>query len=155
MWKLKKGAQIILLKNDPDKRWVKGTIAESADLTDECIKVLINGNIFEVPGTTWEKIEYEYNKEKNKIEERVIGTFEQYPVRLAWAITIHKSQGQTFDNVIIDLSYGAFTHGQVYVALSRCTNLEGITLKRPVIHSDIIFDKRVNRFKEKFVTGQL
>ncbi|MDD5773880.1 MAG: AAA family ATPase [bacterium] len=148
--KLKKGAQVILLKNDPDKRWVNGTIAEIAGLTADCIKVLINENVFEVPKTTWEKIEYEYSKEKNKIEGRVIGTFEQYPIKLAWAITIHKSQGQTFDNVIIDLGHGAFTHGQVYVALSRCTKLEGIILKRPVIHTDIIFDERINRFKEKF-----
>ena len=87
----------------------------------------------------------------NKIEEKVIGSFEQYPIKLAWAITIHKSQGQTFDNIVIDLGDGAFSHGQVYVGLSRCTSLKGIILKRPVIESDIIFDKRIYEFKDRFL----
>ena len=115
------------------------------------IKVSINGSIHDVPKSNWEKIEYEYNRAEDKIEEKIIGTFEQYPIKLAWAITIHKSQGQTFDNIVIDLGAGAFTHGQVYVGLSRCTTLGGIILKRPVIASDIIFDERVYEFRNRFL----
>ncbi len=149
--RLKKGAQIILIRNDLDKRWVNGTIAQIAALSPDTIKVSINGGIHEVSKSSWEKIEYEYNRAEDKIEEKIIGTFEQYPIKLAWAITIHKSQGQTFDNIVIDLGAGAFTHGQVYVGLSRCTSLGGIILKRPVIASDIIFDERVYEFRNRFL----
>jgi len=149
--RLKKGSQIILIRNDPDKRWVNGTIARIVGLSAEIIKVSINGSIHEVEKSSWEKIEYEYNREEDKIEERTIGTFEQYPIKLAWAITIHKSQGQTFDNIVIDLGAGAFTHGQVYVGLSRCTSLKGIVLKRPVNARDIIFDARVHEFRNRFM----
>ena len=149
--RLKKGSQIILIRNDPDKRWVNGTIAQIVALSGETIKVSINGSIYEVPKSSWEKIEYEYNRDEDKIEERTIGTFEQYPIKLAWAITIHKSQGQTFDNIVIDLGAGAFTHGQVYVGLSRCTSLQGIILKRPVMARDIIFDERVHEFRNRFL----
>lgn len=148
--RLKEGAQIILIRNDPDKRWVNGSIAQIAELSPEAIKISVNGSIYEVLKSSWEKIEYEYSPDEDKIEEKVIGTFEQYPIKLAWAITIHKSQGQTFDNIVIDLGTGAFTHGQVYVGLSRCTSLEGIILKRPVIASDIIFDERVHEFRNRF-----
>lgn len=153
--KLKNGAQIMLIKNDSGKRWVNGTLAEVYNLADDCIKVIIDEKIYDVPRVKWEKIVYKYNKEKDKIEEKVMGTFEQYPVKLAWAITIHKSQGQTFDDVIIDLEYGAFAHGQVYVALSRCTRLEGIRLKRPIIYNDIIFDERIYGFREKFRSAEI
>ena len=149
--RLKKGAQVILIRNDLDKRWVNGTIAEIAALSPDSIKVSINGAIHEVAKSSWEKIEYEYNQDEDKIEEKIIGIFEQYPIKLAWAITIHKSQGQTFDNIVIDLGAGAFTHGQVYVGLSRCTSLGGIILKRPVIASDIIFDERVHEFRNRFL----
>ncbi len=148
--RLKAGAQVILLKNDPERKWVNGSLARVAELTKDSIKVDIKGHIHEVPRVTWQKIEYSYNKELDKIEENVVGTFEQFPLKLAWAITIHKSQGQTFDKVVLDLGRGAFTHGQVYVALSRCTCLEGITLKRPVAHRDIIFDERICGFRDKF-----
>ena len=149
--RLKKGAQIILIRNDPDKRWVNGTLARIVALSSDTIKISINGSVHEVPKSSWEKIEYEYNQDEDKIEERTVGTFEQYPIKLAWAITIHKSQGQTFDNIVIDLGTGAFTHGQVYVGLSRCTCLKGIILKRPVMASDIIFDERVYEFRNRFL----
>ena len=149
--RLKKGSQVILIRNDPDKRWVNGTIAQIAELSPDTIKVSMNGSIHEVPKSSWEKIEYEYNRAEDKIEEKIIGAFQQYPMKLAWAITIHKSQGQTFDNIVIDLGDGAFSHGQVYVGLSRCTSLGGIILKRPVIASDIIFDERVYEFRNRFL----
>ncbi|MCX5667811.1 MAG: hypothetical protein NTY34_05840 [Candidatus Omnitrophica bacterium] len=150
--RLKKGAQVILIKNDPDKQWVNGTIARIASLSHTVVKVDIDGQIREVRRAKWQKIEYSYNEDDDKIEEDVVGAFEQYPIKLAWAITIHKSQGQTFDKIIVDLGRGAFTHGQVYVALSRCSSLEGITLKRPVIHSDIIFDKQIYEFQNRFAS---
>jgi ATP-dependent exoDNAse (exonuclease V) alpha subunit len=150
--RLKKGAQVILIKNDPDKRWVNGTLAKVVALSQGSIVVEIDGFTYDVPVVKWEKVEYSYNEDEDKIEDEVVGDFAQYPLKLAWAITIHKSQGQTFDKVIIDLGYGAFTHGQLYVALSRCTCLEGIKLKRPVANSDIIFDERIYEFNQRFAS---
>jgi ATP-dependent DNA helicase PIF1 len=146
--RLKKGAQVMLVRNDPLKRWVNGTIAEVAALTYSSIKVAIEDEVFDIPRVSWEKIEYKYNSVDDRIEEEVVGSFKQYPLKLAWAITIHKSQGQTFDDVIIDMGFGAFAHGQTYVALSRCRTLGGIALKRPIEKSDIIFDDRVYNFQK-------
>jgi len=140
---LKAGAQIILIKNDPKKRWVNGTIATISYLDEDYIKVKIKNREYKVNKEKWENFEYHYDEENGKIEEKVVGTFDQFPVRLAWALTIHKSQGQTFDRAIIDLSNGAFAHGQTYVALSRCRNTEGIILTRPITPADIIVDERV------------
>ncbi len=148
--RLKKGAQVILIRNDPAKQWVNGMLAKVVALSDDSIVVNINGRICDVPIVKWQKIEYKYNESEDKIEDEVVGAFAQYPIKLAWAITIHKSQGQTFDKVIIDLGHGAFTHGQLYVALSRCTSLDGIRLKRPVTQSDIIFDRRIYDLKDRF-----
>ncbi len=114
------------------------------------ITVNIDGQVHEVLRHQWEKIQYTYNEEADHVEPNVIGTFEQFPLKLAWAITIHKSQGQTFDEVIIDVGHGAFAHGQVYVALSRCTKLEGIRLKRRIHARDFIFDGRVLEFHKSF-----
>ena len=149
--KLKKDAQIILIMNDPQRRWMNGTISQIAGLSRDSIQIAIDDYTYEVPKVTWQKIAYKYNAEKKEIEEKTIGTFEQYPLKLAWAITIHRSQGQTFNNVFIDIGHGAFTHGQVYVALSRCTSLEGIILKKPISESDIIFDKRIYEFRDKYL----
>ena len=148
--RLKKGAQVMLVKNDTSKRWTNGTIAEIAELSDSSMNIRIDNDIYDVPKVSWDKIQYIYNEAEQKIEEKVIGSFQQYPVKLAWAITIHKSQGQTFKNVIIDMGYGAFAHGQTYVALSRCTSLKGLILKKPLIFSDIIFDSCVYQFHESF-----
>ncbi len=150
--KLKKGAQVMLIKNDPAKQWVNGTLAKVIALSDDSIVVDIDGRTCDVPVVKWHKIEYTYNEDEDKIEDEIVGSFAQYPIKLAWAITIHKSQGQTFDKVIIDLGRGAFTHGQLYVALSRCTRLDGIRFKRPVTHSDVIFDQRIYEFKDKFAS---
>jgi len=146
---LKVGAQVIMVKNDPKKQWVNGTICRVVELSDGLIRVSIDQKICDVPKTSWEKIRYSHNKRTDNIEEKVIGCFRQYPIKLAWAITIHKSQGQTFDKIIIDIGNGAFTHGQTYVALSRCRDFEGIRLKRPIAESDIIFDNKIYDFMNK------
>ncbi|MCU0650798.1 MAG: DEAD/DEAH box helicase [Candidatus Omnitrophica bacterium] len=144
--RLKVGSQVMMLKNDPEKRWVNGSIGTICALLSNSISVNIDGKAYPVEPAEWNKIVYEYNKQEDKIEESIVGAFRQYPVKLAWAVTIHKSQGQTFDNVVIDLGNGAFAHGQVYVALSRCTSLAGITLRRPVRQQDIVFDSRIHEF---------
>jgi hypothetical protein len=147
---LKRGAQVMLIKNDAEKRWVNGTLGTISVLTEQKICVEIAGTSYEVDPETWQNIQYHYHRETNRIEEEVIGTFTQYPLRLAWAITIHKSQGQTFDKVLIDLGRGSFAHGQTYVALSRCRSLEGILFSRPVMPRDIVFDERVHGFRRIF-----
>jgi ATP-dependent DNA helicase PIF1 len=143
---LKPGAQVMLLKNDPQKRWVNGSMGIVCWLTDADISVEINGSIHALVKTTWEVIEYVYHPREKRMAAIVVGSFSQFPVKPAWAITIHKSQGLTFDRIIIDLGVGAFAHGQLYVALSRCTSLEGIVLTRPVRRKDIILDDNVKRF---------
>ena len=147
--KLKKGAQIMMLKNDPDDRWVNGSLGTIESLSEKNIEVNIGGSVYPVAPVSWNKINYFYNRETKKVEEQIVGNFVQYPIRLAWAITIHKSQGQTFDRVIIDLDSGAFTSGQVYVALSRCRSLPGIYLTRPIRKEDIKVDVNVSKFMEK------
>ncbi len=144
---LKKGAQVMLTKNDlTEKRWVNGTLARVEDLTENSIIVSVGRETHEVPMSSWEKSRYVFNEASEKIEQETVGIFRQYPLRLAWAITIHKSQGQTFENVVIDTGDGVFAHGQLYVALSRCTGLEGIRLRRPLVHADVKFDERVLTF---------
>lgn len=149
--KLKIGAQVMMIKNDPGKRWVNGTIGIIQSLSNDYIVVKIGKNIYRVKREKWEEIEYRYNNYTHKIEEKPIGVFIQFPVKLAWAITIHKSQGKTFDNIIIDIGSGAFAHGQTYVALSRCKSLEGIILKRQIEPKDVIVDQRVVDFYKTFL----
>lgn len=143
---LKVEAQVMLIKNDPDKRWVNGTIARVMDLSESNIKVEVNGINYDIQPSVWENIEYQYDQEKRKILPIVKGSFSQYPLKLAWAVTIHKSQGRTFQQVVIDLGSGAFAHGQTYVALSRCTSFEGIILKNLIRAKDIIVDQKVKDF---------
>ena len=147
---LKRGAQVMLIRNDPHKRWVNGSIGRVSTLTDKKVCVEMRGRTYEIEPETWRNIRHRYNRETNQIQEEEVGSFTQYPLRLAWAITIHKSQGQTFEQVMIDLGRGAFAHGQTYVALSRCTSLDGIVFSRPVTHRDILFDKRVYDFSRVF-----
>jgi ATP-dependent DNA helicase PIF1 len=144
--RLRQGAQVMMVKNDPTKRWVNGSLGVIHRLNDEAIEVSFGGAIYTIEPSTWEKLDYEYDRETGSIEPIVNGVFRQYPIKLAWAITIHKSQGKTFDNVIIDLGRGAFAHGQAYVALSRCRSFAGLHLKTPIRYSDIILDKRVRSF---------
>src|SRR5206468_6338851 len=126
--RLKKGARVMMIRNDANKRWVNGTLALVTDVSRSALRVRVGAVEHDVQPDTWQNIEYYYDRDAKRIQHRVIGTFQQVPVRLAWAITIHKSQGQTFDRVYVDLGRGAFAHGQTYAALSRCRSLEGLTL---------------------------
>lgn len=155
--KLTVGAQVMLLNNDTMARWINGTIGKVVKMkysrkhnTDIIYIQLQDNSKVEVTPYTWEIFEYIYSEEKKIIETKVIGTFTQYPVKLAWAITIHKSQGKTFDNVIIDFGSRTFAHGQAYVALSRCISLEGIKLVRPIKKSDIIMDWKIVKFLTEY-----
>ncbi len=143
---LKVGAQVMFLKNDPEQRWVNGTIGEIEYLSSDCIEVRLGSECHEIKKSKWNKIKYSYDEDSQKIKEDVVSSFTQYPLRLAWAITVHKSQGQTLDNVIFDIERGAFAHGQTYVALSRCKNLEALFLKKPIRARDIIVDPRISEF---------
>jgi len=144
--KLRQGAQVMMVKNDPNKRWVNGTLGVIQHLSHSSIKVSFADAVHTIEQTNWEKSVYEYDLNNGRIDPTVTGSFRQYPIKLAWAITIHKSQGKTFDKIIIDLGNGAFAHGQAYVALSRCKSYEGVYLKAPLRHSDIILDPRVRDF---------
>jgi ATP-dependent exoDNAse (exonuclease V) alpha subunit len=143
---LREGAQVMMVKNDSQKRWFNGSLGVITKLGSDFIEVMIGDSACTVEPSMWEKVEYEFDKDAGMIEPVVAGSFSQYPIKLAWAITIHKSQGKTFDNVIIDLGFGAFTHGQAYVALSRCKTFEGIQLKTRIRQRDIILDERVREF---------
>ena len=144
--RLREGAQIMMVKNDPNKRWVNGSLGVVQQLSHDSIKIAFGTAVHTIEPTSWDKSIYDYDRENRSLESVVIGTFRQYPIKLAWAITIHKSQGKTFDNVIIDLGYGAFAHGQTYVALSRCTSYDGLHLKAPLKYSDVILDPRIQEF---------
>jgi ATP-dependent exoDNAse (exonuclease V) alpha subunit len=147
---LKPGAKIMLLRNDPDRRWVNGTIARVSRLAEKRVWVEIGGDEHEVEQVSWESRRYAYDKAAEKIVETVAGTFTQFPLRLAWALTIHKSQGLTLDKVYIDLGRGTFAHGQAYVALSRCRALDGLALARPLRPSDILFDPAAMGYRRMF-----
>ncbi|MCB9040382.1 MAG: AAA family ATPase [Lewinellaceae bacterium] len=151
--RLKLGAQVMFIKNDPDKQFVNGTIGMVADMGEETVIVTVEeegqNRRIEVGKMEWEILRYKPSPDDiDKIDTETIGTFRQFPVKLAWAITIHKSQGKTFDRAIIDLGRGAFEHGQAYVALSRCRSLEGIVLKQPIRMQDIITDEKVVEYYE-------
>lgn len=149
--KLKKGAQVMFVKNDFMGRWVNGTIGKIHALTEETVKVeMSDGKIYEVETVTWENVSYSYNEEKRRVEQAIIGNYTQFPLKLAWAVTIHKAQGLTFDKVVIDMGSGAFASGQLYVALSRCRTLEGIILKQKIRLSDAKLDARVKEFSKTF-----
>ncbi|MDY6993572.1 MAG: AAA family ATPase [Pseudomonadota bacterium] len=144
---LKEGAQVMLVKNDPRQRWVNGTLAHIKKLKSSEIQVeTIDHCVYSVEPVIWEQFEYQFDAQQHSISAHVIGSLTQYPLRLASAITIHKSQGKTFDNLMIDLGRGAFAHGQLYVALSRGRSFNGIFLKRPVRAQDIIVDTSVLAF---------
>ncbi|MBF0521680.1 MAG: AAA family ATPase [Candidatus Omnitrophica bacterium] len=149
---LKWGAQVMLLNNDPQGRWVNGSIGKviSADESSSMIQVqLSGGKVVDVEPFTWEMFRFFYDEETERVESESVGSFRQYPLKLAWAVTIHKSQGQSFSKVVVDIGYGTFAHGQAYVALSRCTSFDGLVLLRPIRKEHILLDNRVVEFMEK------
>lgn len=147
---LKPGAKVMMLRNDPDKRWVNGSIARVSRLTATQVWIDLAGREYEIEPVSWEHRRYAYDQAAEKIVETVVGTFKQFPMRLAWALTIHKAQGLTLEKVYIDFGRGTFAHGQTYVALSRCRSLDGLALARPLTQADIRFDPAALGYREVF-----
>ncbi len=144
---LKEGAQVMLLNNDSKGRWINGDLAKVIQLDESTVRVLFEDNTFEDIGSyKWETVQFNYDEEEKKIKSEITGSFTQLPLRLAWAVTIHKGQGKTFESATIDFGNGTFASGQAYVALSRCKSLKGLTLKSPLRHHHIFIDPRVNEF---------
>ncbi|OOB89657.1 ATP-dependent DNA helicase [Rathayibacter sp. VKM Ac-2630] len=142
---LKIGAHVMFLRNDAEQRWVNGTIGIVKKVAGT-VWVEVDGEVHEVEPATWERYRYSYSAATKKLTREIVAEFAQFPLRLAWAVTIHKSQGKTYDSAVVDLGQRAFAPGQTYVALSRITSLEGLYLTRPLRPSDIIVDKDVLRF---------
>jgi ATP-dependent DNA helicase PIF1 len=158
--KLKIGAQIMLVNNDSLGRWVNGSIGivvafkyDKKSGADVIMIQLSNKTMVDVHPYSWDVFKYEINEETNGLNTLKIGSFTQYPMRLAWALTVHKSQGKTFDNVIVDLGV-TFSPGQMYVALSRCTSLEGLVLKKRITTNNVFIDRRIVDFLNKLQKQQ-
>ncbi len=149
--KLKVGAQVMFLRNDTGMageppRWVNGSIGTVTRILGGTVRVDVDGDEFDVEPAVWERYRYAYNPGAKTLSREVVAEFTQFPLRLAWAVTIHKSQGKTYDRAIVDLGSGAFAPGQTYVALSRLTSLDGLYLSRPLRPRDILVDEDVRRF---------
>ena len=149
--RLKVGAKVMLIRNDPDGRWVNGTTGIVKGFEEESIYVTCDGNKepYAIERATWENCVYEFDKEENKITSNTIGTFTQFPLKLAYAITIHKSQGLTLDKVYIDFGKGMFAHGQAYVAFSRARTLKGLEISRTPTYRDLRFDRNATKLDEE------
>ena len=148
---LKEGAQVVFIKNDPERRWVNGTLGRVVSIAGDAVEVqLESGVTYVVEPVVWSNIKYTYDEKTRRVIEKEIGSFTQLPLKLAWALTIHKSQGLTFSRVVIDIGRGAFSSGQTYVALSRCTSLEGLTLRSTIAMSDIFVNPMLRQFSHTF-----
>jgi len=151
---LRKGAQVMFVLNDPEKNWVNGTLGRVVNMEENAVLVEIAADgltkVVEVAAAEWKVMEYDFDEKKKTILEKERGTYTQIPLRLAWAVTIHKSQGMSFDKVQIHLGTGAFAPGQAYVAFSRCRTLEGIVLSRKLFPKDIFLHPAVYDFAERF-----
>lgn len=149
---IKEQAQVIFIDNDYERRWVNGTIGMVSGIDENGnVYVLLESGVEHlVEPTSWRNYKYKYNEKEKRIEEEIVGTFEQLPIRLTWAITVHKSQGLTFSRVVVDLTGGVFAGGQTYVALSRCTSLEGLVLKSKISSRDIFIRKEIVEFSQIF-----
>lgn len=144
---LKKGAQVMFIKNDPERRFINGTLGEvkSIDKNSIAVRLTQSGTVIDVEPMEWQNIRYQFDEESKEISSKQIGRFKQYPLKAAWAITVHKSQGLTFDKAIIDV-HAAFSPGQAYVALSRCRTLDGLVLSSPVSASVFMRDNAVDAY---------
>lgn len=144
---LKKGAQVMFIKNDPERRFINGTLGEvkSIDKNSIAVRLAESGTVIDVEPVEWQNIRYQFDEESKEISSKQIGRFKQYPLKAAWAITVHKSQGLTFDKAIIDV-HAAFSPGQAYVALSRCRTLDGLVLSSPVSASVFMRDNAVDAY---------
>jgi len=155
---LKPGAQVMFTKNDSQQRWVNGTVGRVVGTKSESIQVELltdhSGTVHDVQRVTWEKFKYEYDEQEDTIRPRITGYYIQFPLMLAWAVTIHKGQGKTLENVRVDLGRGAFASGQVYVALSRCRSLNDISLARPINPREVICDERIKGFYQALLDLQ-
>lgn len=151
---VKTGAQVLFIKNDKERRWVNGTLGTIIGFDDEEDGIIYvrteDGRDFDVEREIWSNVRYTFNEKEQKIEEEEIGSYQQFPLRLAWAITVHKSQGLTFNNVKIDFTGGVFAGGQTYVALSRCTSLQGISLQEPIRRENIFVRTEVTNFARNY-----
>ncbi|GAB3136642.1 ATP-dependent DNA helicase [Marisediminicola antarctica] len=145
---LKVGARVMFLRNDADQRWVNGSVGTVTAISST-VFVEVDGEEHQVQPAIWEKFKYSYSPATKELKRDIVAEFQQFPLRLAWAVTIHKSQGKTYDRAIVDLGQRSFAPGQTYVALSRIAALEGLFLTRPLRPSDIIVDRDVRRFMEK------
>lgn len=146
---LKIGAQVMLLNNDSGGRWINGSIGKVIEVLDEGKIVTVElseGGIVDVTPFEWEMFRFFFNEDTESLESESVGSFTQHPLKLAWAVTIHKSQGKTFDKAIVDVGTGTFAHGQAYVALSRCVSFDGLVLKKPILQRHILLDNSVVRF---------
>jgi ATP-dependent exoDNAse (exonuclease V) alpha subunit len=145
----------MLLNNDTEGRWINGDLGlvetlPGADHPEQAVRVRLDrGERVDVLRHKWEVIRFRYNPERDRIESEVMGSFTQYPLRLAWAVTIHKAQGKTFDEVVVDFGRGTFAPGQAYVALSRCTSMAGLVLRRPLEQRHVLTDARIETFLRK------
>ena len=149
--RIKKDARVMFVKNDSDGRWVNGTvgvISECLDKNKKCIKVKIDGVTHRVEREEWKKVKFRYDEDSDEVLEEVVSSFKQFPIKLGWAVTIHKSQGLTLDSCAVDLGDGAFATGQAYVALSRCKTLDSLTLFRELKRSDALIDPDIQDFHE-------